>query len=118
MTRWVHVVSADAPLPTVARTLFENGITAVPVLENGVPIGMVHRAGLLAAAANDDSTPLAAADVLDPLPPQIRTSTGVYEAVALLRTSRAQHLLVVDEHGRLAGIVSKGDLLRALVVED
>lgn len=118
MTRWVHVVNADTPLPTVARVLSENGVTAVPVLKSGVPIGMVGRTGVLAAMAREEPEAATAADALEPLPPQVQLNTGVYEAAALLRATHGRHLLVLDERGRLAGILSKGDVMRALVVQE
>ncbi len=43
-----------------------------------------------------------------------RPSTSVLDAFAQMCEVEVRHLPVVDEHGRLAGIVSQRDLLRAL----
>ena len=49
MTRDVVTVSADAPIPSVARTLLAHGISAAPVVDaGGVPIGMISEGDLVA----------------------------------------------------------------------
>jgi CBS domain-containing protein len=118
MTTGVHVVGPDTTADTVARTMLENGISALPVIDpSGDPVGMIHRSSLLAAAAAGGSGELRARDMMEELPPMIGRDAGLYAAAALLQGAGADHLLVLDDTGRLAGILSKGDLLRALVLD-
>ena len=118
MTPWVHLVGPNTSAETVARIMLENGVNALPVIAaTGEPLGMVHRSALLSAAAAGGTGELVARDMMDELPPVIAPGAGLYAAAALLQGAGWDHLLVMDEGGRLAGILSKGDILRALVLE-
>ena len=58
-------------------------------------------------------------EMMDPTPPTIPASTTVGELAARIarrdpEVSRHQALLVVDDHGSLESIITRGDILRAL----
>ncbi|MEV7770223.1 CBS domain-containing protein [Kitasatospora sp. NPDC086791] len=137
MTSAVVHVKPDTGFKEIARLLAEHDITAVPVLDHDDrPLGVVSEADLLLneAAQEDPAGLLLAPD----LPPRDRTRsrattavglmTGpavcarpewtVVEAARLMQSERVKRLPVVDEAGRLVGIVSRSDLLRVFLRHD
>ena len=137
MTSAVVHVRPDTGLKEIARLLAEHDITAVPVLDQeDRPLGLVSEADLLLnEAAREDPAGL----LLSPdLPPRERarsratTAVGlmtapalcarpewtVVEAARLMQSERVKRLPVVDEAGRLVGIVSRSDLLRVFLRHD
>jgi CBS domain-containing protein len=55
------------------------------------------------------------ADVMDTEPPTCRPDDTLESVATVLHDRNASRLPVVDEDGRLIGIVSRGDLVRAIV---
>jgi CBS domain-containing protein len=144
MTSQVVAVHADASVHDIARLLLENHISAVPVVDGGgAPIGIVSEGDLVARdepgreARRDwwlgllaEGEPLGA-DFLSTLRPRDSTAgeimskpvvvvgedADVVEVARLLRDHRIKRAPVV-RNGKLVGIVSRADLLRALADEE
>ncbi len=139
MTTEVVSVSPDTPTGKIARLLLEKGISAVPVVDaDGAPIGMVSEGDLIGRndrdrearrdwwlamlAEGEDLNP----DFLGQLRAQERTARDVMvtpivsvdeereirEVARLLAAHRIKRVPVVRD-GRIVGIVSRADLLRA-----
>jgi CBS-domain-containing membrane protein len=64
MTHEVQTVPPDAPLEQVVRLMERHNIKRVPVVDNGMVVGIVTRANLLHAVASfaDEIAPLSAGD--------------------------------------------------------
>jgi CBS-domain-containing membrane protein len=65
MTNSVVTVSEDTPLAEIANILAEKHIKRVPVIRDGMPVGIVSRANLLQGLATkmmDESAPVTASD--------------------------------------------------------
>lgn len=111
-------VQRTMPISEVTALLFKHRIGAVLVVEDGVIVGLVserdicaglhtHGAGILAAPAGDImSTP-----VITALP-----STTLVEAMSTMTDRRFRHLPIV-ESGRILGLVSIGDLVKARIAQ-
>jgi len=135
------VVSARAETSTrdVARMLLQNGISAVPVVDPaGAPIGMVSEGDLIsrseaAWAARRDwwlallaegtglhpeflasmRAPQIARDVMVAPVVTVTESTDAHEIARLLTEHRIKRVPVLRD-GKVVGIVSRADLLRAM----
>lgn len=143
MTGDVASVRPDTPTREVAELLLKRGISACPVVDDaGAPIGMVSEGDLIGrdeadrVARRDWWLALLAegetlsSDFLTSLHAPARTArdimagpvvtidedTEVAEIARLLATYRIKRVPVV-RNGRMVGIVSRADLLRALVAE-
>ncbi|WP_240048375.1 CBS domain-containing protein [Crenalkalicoccus roseus] len=137
MTPDVVTVPPDMPVQAVARLLADRGISAVPVLDReGTLLGIVTESDLLRRLAGEEderrgwlaglfADPSRAADryarthgttAAEVMTTQLVTvpedATAAHIA-HLLEERRIRRVLVVRE-GRLRGIVSRADLLRAL----
>jgi CBS-domain-containing membrane protein len=122
MTRDVFVLPASASLEEAARALVQRDIGAAPVRDAaGRVVGVLSRSDLtdrerVAAvrAALDPPRPLGAADLMTPGFAAVRDSDPAAAALDLLANESTHRILVLDEAGDLVGLVTAGDLLRAL----
>jgi CBS domain-containing protein len=134
MSRGVLSTREDAPLREVVEALLGKPYRAVPVVEDGVPIGIVTSSDLarkggvgmrlelvqsLDRPALDElrerlahSTQVAG-DVMTRPPVTIEAAAPLPEVAERMARLRLKRLPVVNDHGKLVGIVSRVDLLRA-----
>ncbi|MFK4104272.1 CBS domain-containing protein [Streptomyces sp. NPDC019531] len=137
MTTSVVSVRRDTGFKEIAQLLAEHDITAVPVVDDDErPMGVVSEADLLRKeAARLD--PAGLLPVLHPKPAarakaEASTAEGlmnspavsarpqwtVVEAAQVMERHRVKRLPVVDEAGRLVGVISRADLLRVFLRGD
>ncbi|MGZ4505667.1 MAG: CBS domain-containing protein [Blastococcus sp.] len=134
MTRDVITVAPDTPVKEVGELLAGWGFAAVPVVdEDDVLVGLVAEADILRGRVpHDPRLHLrrdAAADAVVPAPPDtargvmathvrsVDVTADVSDVAALLLGEKLRSVPVLDGQ-KLAGIVSRRDLLRALVRSD
>lgn len=110
MSRYIVTVTEDTPVIEVARILAERRFSGLPVLgDDGSMVGMVSDFDLL---ARDGET---VGDVMTREIVSVSEDTDIRAARALMIEQRLARLPVF--RGReLVGIVSRGDLLRELVL--
>lgn len=136
MTDKVVRVQRGTTFKEIVAVLQEFDITAVPVVDDGErPVGVVSEADLLRRASGSASR--AALLTADPTAAQPTTADAltaeglmsapavcarpdwtVVEAVQALEEHGVKRLPVVDDDGQLAGVVSRGDLLRIFLRPD
>lgn len=141
MTHRVVTVRRDAPLKDVARLLIEHGISGVPVADDdGTVVGVVSEADFLvkeqgaaevrhrrlARLIGDSSetrhqldvvVARTAAEAMSAPAVTIAPTRPIREAAAIMTSRRINRLPVIDD-GRLVGIVTRADLLRAYLRTD
>lgn len=112
MVRDVVVVFADQPIEQAVDHIARRGISQLPVLDDGTLVGTVTEARLLAFIAQNGTEALrrAVRDVMGEALPQVPPETPVEGLVSLLEVFPA---VLVAANGRVQGIVTKSDLLRA-----
>jgi len=138
MTRDLVTVGPGTPFKDIAELLAEHRVSAVPVVDDdGRAIGVVSEADLLAKAEYQDQNEppsrfagprrrhewekaqaFTAAELMSPSPMSIGQDTPLPRAARELAGAGVRRLLVVDDDGRLVGIVSRRDLLRPYVRSD
>jgi CBS domain-containing protein len=133
MSRDVVSVPPDAPLRKVVELVEGKVYRAVPVVENGRPIGiitnldLVERGGLLAriellgslsdaerASALKQIERKTAREVMTANPVTVAEGATLPAVAEVMAHKRLKRLPVVDAAGRLVGIVSRLDLLRTV----
>jgi CBS domain-containing protein len=139
MTPAADVVSvqADTRFKDIAALLLRHGISAVPVLDaDARVIGVVSEADLMVkeSRAEDPRFPadvppaaqataakaagMTAAELMTSPAVTIDLDADAVDAARLMEDRRVKRLPVVDGEGRLAGIVSRRDVLRVFVRAD
>jgi CBS domain-containing protein len=137
MTTQVCVASPDTSFKDVVRMMTEQGISAVPVVdEHDRPIGVVSEADVLAKqefhAGGDDqphgdragrdrwyrSLARTAGELMTTPVHVVPAGKPVSVAARMLATEKVRRLFVVDDSGRIAGVVARRDLLRVYLRTD
>ncbi len=106
------------PVREVARRMRDEHVGLVVVAVDHKPVGVVTDRDLatrVVASALDASTPVSA--VMSPDPISIVRDSSLDSAIALLRKSGVRRIPIVDEQGRLTGLVSADDLTVLLAYE-
>jgi CBS domain-containing protein len=138
MTKRVVTVGPRTPLKDVARTMVQRRVSGMPVVDDdGSVLGVVSEGDILVKergrpgngslldhllevngreAAKHEARD--AADAMTSPPVTIRPERPVAEAASLMLDRGVNRLPVVDHHGKLVGIVTRADLVRAFVRDD
>src|SRR5438132_5615720 len=115
MSARVQCVPVDAALREAARLLAEHAISCLVVLDGEAPAGIITERDVVREVARDPevwaSTP--AGDVMSHPLHVTDTSASVADVIAALAEHRVRRLPVLTGQGRLAGIVTQTDLVRA-----
>lgn len=138
MSTNLAVVPPDMPVAAVAELLAARGISAVPVVDAaGAPVGIVTEGDLIRRLADQprgplewflalfgDSKPMiaryakahgkTARDVMSPEMVTVGEDAQVEEIARLMEANAIRRVPVVKD-GRLVGLVSRADLLRAVL---
>jgi len=138
----LHVVKPTTTVDEALEALVEHRITGFPVIDdNWVLVGLVSDYDLLALDSisgsgqtdtcmfpEDDSTwktfnevqkllsktnGQVVGDVMTPAPLVVRESTNLEDAARLLLQTKYRRLPVVDSDGKLVGIITRGNVVRA-----
>jgi CBS domain-containing protein len=140
MTEDVITVGATATVAEIARLLLEHRISAVPVLdEAGRVVGIVSEGDLVRRIGDTDSpgswwlrvfsgseSPEAyirrhgrrADEIMSRNVISVTPEAPLGEVARLLERKRIKRVPVIDDAGRLAGILSRANLVQGLAVAD
>ncbi|MDH2387898.1 CBS domain-containing protein [Streptomyces sp. HNM0663] len=137
MTRMVVSARPGSSFKEIARLFHDNDITAVPVVDDeGRPLGVVSEADLLHKAASlpDPEGRLARLRLVPPdraradaetaeglmTSPAVTARPGwnIVETARTMDRNGVKRLPVIDETGKVVGIVSRSDLLRPFLRHD
>jgi CBS domain-containing membrane protein len=122
MTTQVHTLEVGAKLSEVRRMLTEQRVHHVPIVAEGVPVGMVSsrdlvrilRAAKPAAGASIDETLDRSSTVAKVMSSELVTvgaDESVERAIESIADGSVHSVLVLDAGRRLVGIVTDTDLL-------
>jgi CBS domain-containing protein len=138
MTSGVVTAGPGTTFKRIAELLTEHEIGAVPIVgDDGRPVGVVSEADLLRTqeyppgsgpvplgqrllhpAAVAKAGGRTARDLMTILPATVGPDASLAHAARRMLRSRVRRLLVVDDEGLLAGVVTRGDLLRVFLRDD
>ncbi len=131
-------VSPDTPLDEVVDRLMESGLRRVVVVDEAQrPVGLITDGMLLRWAEAQQERGLwesilnrlrpnremrrrlatagRAADLMRPPPPPVAANAPLSEALAQAIQTQEKRLIVVDEAGRVVGMIDRQQMLRALL---
>ncbi len=117
MTRKVVSVDREDPLTEVLNKLRAYRISCVIVCEEDLPLGLISERDIVGVAFNYVSGKgedrLQAGQLMSPSLTTVRSGDPLERAIEIVEEERIRHLPVVDDDGRLVGLVTQTDLLRA-----
>ncbi len=133
-------VSSDEPVRTVTRLIFNLGIKSVPICDDGKLVGIVTEEDILTKlfpSVRDFMEDRAHADdfeameknlgalinkpvkkIMTSKPRVVHADLPIMQAQSLMIVGKISHLPVVDDQKKLVGIISQGDIFRAIVGQE
>ena len=116
--RHVVTVRRHEELSTAAWMMRERNVGCLVVVDpvdgmgGWTPVGLVSDRDIVANVIARDCDPrnVVIEDVMEPHPITVRDKTALEEVLQRMRSSGARRILVVDENGRLAGILARDDI--------
>lgn len=115
MTSQVRTLGPDATLDEVRRLLRSERCHHVPIVEGGRLVGIVSSRDLLRRMrASESADPTGIEAVMSRDVVTLRRDESVDRAIDLIADGHLHSVLVVDDDGGLAGIVTDTDLLAYL----
>lgn len=136
MTRTVISIGRAAPFKEIVRTMEQWKISALPVVEGeGRVVGVVSEADLLPKEEFRDHTPsrieqmrvldaliksggVTAEELMTAPAVTVHANATLAQAARTMAWYRIKRMPVVDDYGRLEGVVSRSDLLKVFLRED
>ncbi|MEU5893677.1 CBS domain-containing protein [Streptomyces sp. NPDC047461] len=136
MTRDVATVSRDAAFKDIVRIMQDRKVSALPVVDGGRRVlGIVSEADLLPKEEFRNSDPdrytqlrrlpdlakagsLTAGELMTSPVLTVLPGETLAQAARTMARARVKRLPVVDESGRLEGVVSRADLLKVFLRDD
>jgi CBS domain-containing protein len=138
MTSRVHVASPATPFKLLVRLIEENRVSAIPIVDQqGIPVGIVSATDLLlkewgseVEATRDllhvqkrrheraKAAGTVASEVMTSPAITVASDCSLSSAARLMHEKNVRRLVVVDDRGHIAGIVSRSDLLQVFLRTD
>lgn len=121
MRRDVTCAARDLRALALVKLMVENRIGCMPVVdEAGHPVGMVTKLDLVEQllAMDPPAERGTAYELMMPIAITLGPRATIAHAAALMTCEDIHHVPIVDEHGRLIGIVSSMDVVRWLAEND
>ena len=121
-TSVVAVVEPDTTAHVVAQLMRQHHIGAVVVVdaaEKSRPVGIVTDRDLVLGLMAEGLDPalFTAGDIMSVNLTLARPEMDTFDAVRLMKENQVRRLILVDEQGRLVGILSMEDLLEPMTRE-
>lgn len=126
MTRQVHTVTQDLTIGELQRLFDQYGYNMFPVVEGDHLVGVVSEFDFLRAFIFDNRAPVPRYEALLSKPISaigakeivtVRPHQPLSRVLALMLETRCKSFPVVDDSGRLVGIIARRDLIRRLPEE-
>ncbi len=114
MTRNVYTADPEMRMEDILELLRQKRISGVPVVEGGELVGILSLEDLIRSmCAHDIQAPVRKYMTTNVI--TVNSFHPVIEALEVFTKSRIGRLPVLDEDGKLAGMITKGDLTRGIL---
>jgi crotonyl-CoA carboxylase/reductase len=119
MHRGIVACTPNDTVGQVAKTMIENDIHAVVVMEGGKAVGVVSQTDMVLARQGrtaDEARAMLAQDIMTPGCATCDAGMLLSEAVSVM-TGRRMHRLVVTANGQPVGVLSMTDVVRKILAD-
>jgi CBS domain-containing protein len=114
----VWTIAPDTSVYHALEEMAQHGIGSLVVVENGRPVGLISEReySLKVALKGRSSRDTQVRDIMTRRVAVVTPTQTVEECMALMTEKRVRHLPVIED-GKLVGLVSIGDLVKAIISE-
>ena len=115
MAKPVVTIDKDNSIYKATKIMSEKGIGSLVVTDNGKPVGIATERDILqrVVAKRLDASKVKMGSIMSKNLITVSGNTPIINAIRLMEKNKVRRLLVMEK-GRLVGIVTQRDLLRAL----
>lgn len=112
----VYAITPDAPVLDAIRQMAERRVGALVVMKGEALAGIVSERDYARKVIlqGRSSAQTAVADIMSGQPLTISPETDVFDCMRMCTERRVRHLPVVED-GRVVGVISIGDLVKAVI---
>ena len=107
---FVAITRADR-LDEAVRLMAETRHSALPVVDQGVPVGILTEREIVAACAQGCDPGLAVAQVMSDRVSALHAAADCRQALSLILRANARHLVLVGDDGQAMALLNERDLL-------
>jgi CBS domain-containing protein/anti-sigma regulatory factor (Ser/Thr protein kinase) len=115
MTADLQTATPDMPVSKVLEILRVNRVSGVPVLQDDQLVGVLSIEDIVRAMEKSELSATVSEYMTRKLV-TIASYDSIIKALQAFNDSRLGRLVVVDENGRLAGMITKGDITRGFLM--
>jgi CBS domain-containing protein len=126
MTREVVTIRPDTTLPEAHRIMSDRNIRRLPVVIDGFPVGMVTRGDVRGAEPSQASSlsiwelnyllaSLKVDEIMSAEVVTISEEATIQDAAQMMLGKKISGLPVIDESGKVIGIITESDIFRLVV---
>ncbi len=108
-------VNPDDPITSAVDLMAQNGISQLPVLGDGIPVGCISEAALLSALEEQHLHHAHPSVVRKFMEPSFPTVPPEMDVETILHILQQHHAVLVVDGGRVQGVVTKHDLISLIV---
>ena len=116
------VIDAEAPITEAELLLKSYRISGLPVVQEGVLVGVISQTDLLNARSSDligaNWDRVRARHLMSRPPVTVHVNTSVERGARLMLEKHIHRLVVVDEEEEPIGVITSTDLLRTLLPDE
>mgnify|MGYP001041899366 CR=1 FL=1 len=115
MTKPVITIDKDNSAFEAAKAMSKKGIGSIVVTDNGKPVGITTERDILqgVVAKGLDASKVKMDDIMSKPLMTINGNMPIINAIRIMEKNKVRRLLVIEK-GKIVGIVTQRDLLRAL----
>ncbi|HLE00497.1 MAG TPA: CBS domain-containing protein [Bdellovibrionota bacterium] len=119
VNRNVVSVEPDARISDVAKLMKEKNVGSAIVTRDGTPGGMITDRDIVVRCLAEDLSPndCIVEDVMTESPVTCHEEDGIFDCITKMRDAKVRRMPVVDDDGKVTGVLSFGDLLAVLSKE-
>ena len=108
-------VGLDTELTEIKKLMSTHDIRHVPVIDGGLPVGIISDRDVLMLLSHAPEKSLIAQDVMTPGPLTIQSTVPLSKAAFELSKYKIGCAIVVNDDGKMDGIFTTTDALNALI---
>lgn len=107
------------PISEILEVMRDRHISCVVVLENSEPVGIITERNIVSFAARQEEAfeDFPVRELMSSPVVSANRNIDIFEAYNLLSGYGLRHLVVVDENGHLAGVITQSDIVNHLTYE-
>lgn len=115
----VETAGPDATVEALSMRLAEAGVGSIVIEEEMTPVGIVtdRDVAVRVDARDRDASDVRAADIMSPDPVTVPVDAGLLDVTQAMRDHAVRRIPVVDDSGRLVGIITLDDVTVLLAAE-